>query len=80
MGLQQITKNLTMYDFLDRCVGRRVDRGALGVNVQMKNDFLAQFIECAEKHSGFGTHARKTQWWVKKPAHFLLHAREGNFV
>jgi hypothetical protein len=32
MGLQQITKNLTIFDFLDRCAGRRVDRGACGAN------------------------------------------------
>jgi hypothetical protein len=79
MGLQQITKTLTMYDFLDRCAGRRVDRGALGANVQMENDLLAQCTECTEKHSGFGACARKTRLWVKKPVHFLLHGRERNF-
>jgi hypothetical protein len=42
MGLQQITKTLTMCDFLDRCAGLRVDRGALSTNAQIKNDFLAQ--------------------------------------
>jgi hypothetical protein len=40
MGLQQITKYLTIYDFLDRCGGHRVDKGALGANVQMKNYVL----------------------------------------
>jgi hypothetical protein len=57
MGLQQITKTLTMYDFLDRCAGRRVDRGALGTNAQLKNEFWAQCVECAKKHSGFGARA-----------------------
>jgi hypothetical protein len=42
MGLQEITKTLTMYDFLDRCMGRRVDRGAFGTNAQIKNEFLMQ--------------------------------------
>jgi hypothetical protein len=42
MGLQQITKTLTMCEFLDRCVGRRVDRGACGANAQIKNDLLVQ--------------------------------------
>ena len=42
MGLQHITKNLTMYDFLDRCVGHKVDRGAFGTNAQIKNDLLMQ--------------------------------------
>jgi hypothetical protein len=40
MGPPQITKILTMCDFLDRCVGRRVDRGACGANVQVKSDLL----------------------------------------
>jgi hypothetical protein len=40
MGLQHITKTLTMYDFLDRCVGRRVDRGTFSANKKIKNDFL----------------------------------------
>jgi hypothetical protein len=79
MDLQQITKNLIMYDFLDRCTGRRVDRGALGANVQMENDLLAQCAECTKKHSGFSAHARKMPLWVKKPAHFLLHGPERNF-
>ena len=41
MGLQQITKTLTMYDFMERCAGHRVDRGALGANAQMENDLLS---------------------------------------
>ena len=40
MGLQQITKTLTMYDFMDRCVGHRVDRGTFGTNKKITNDFL----------------------------------------
>ena len=59
MGLQQITKTLTMYDILDRCTGCKVDIGALGANAQMKNDLLAQCVECAEKHSEFGACSRK---------------------
>ena len=42
MGLQQIKKNLTMYDFLDRCVGHRVDRDAFSTNVKIKNNVLTQ--------------------------------------
>ena len=40
MGLQQITKTLTMYDFLNICAGQRVDRGTFGANKQIKHDFL----------------------------------------
>jgi hypothetical protein len=41
MGLQEITKILTMCEFLDRCAGRKVDRGACGTNAQIKNDLWA---------------------------------------
>jgi hypothetical protein len=40
MGLQRFTKTLTMCDFMDRCVGRRVDRGTFSANKKIKNDFL----------------------------------------
>ena len=79
LGLQQITKTLTMYDCMDRCMGCRVDKGALGANAQIKNDLLASCVEFPEKHSEFRTHSRKTWLWVKKPVHFLLHGRERNF-
>jgi hypothetical protein len=72
LGLQQITKTLTMYDFMDRCVGHIVDKGTLGTNAQIKNDLLAQCTKGIEKHSGFGARARKTRLWVKKPAHFFV--------
>jgi hypothetical protein len=32
MGLQLITKTLTIFDFLDRCTGHRVDRGIVSTN------------------------------------------------
>jgi hypothetical protein len=78
MGLQQITKTLTIFDFLGRCTGLRVDRGALGANAQIKNDLWVQCTEGAEKHRGFHAHARKTHLWVIKPVHLLLHGRERN--
>jgi hypothetical protein len=42
MGLQHITKTLTMFEFWGRCAGRRVDRGACGANAQINDDLLAQ--------------------------------------
>jgi hypothetical protein len=60
MGLQQITKTLTMYTFMDRCAGRVVDRGTLGANAQIKNEFLVKCIECAKKQSDFRACAWKT--------------------
>ena len=42
MGLQQITKTLTMCEFIDRRAGHRVDRGTFGANEQIKNDLLKQ--------------------------------------
>ena len=34
MGLQQITKTLRIFDFLNRCAGRRVDRGTVNANAE----------------------------------------------
>jgi hypothetical protein len=65
MGLQQFTKILTMCNFLDRCAGHKVDRVALGTNAQIKNDFVAQCVECIEKHSDFHTCSRKMHLWTK---------------
>jgi hypothetical protein len=42
MGPPKITKTLIMYEFLSRCMGHRVDKGACGTNAQFKNDPLAQ--------------------------------------
>jgi hypothetical protein len=41
-GLPQITKRLTMCIFLHRCVGLRVDRGALSANARTEKDFWVQ--------------------------------------
>jgi hypothetical protein len=53
MGLQQITKTFTMCEFLNRCTGHRVDRGAFGANAQIKTNCWGRCAECAEKHSEF---------------------------
>jgi hypothetical protein len=42
MVLQHITKTLTMFEFLNRCTGRRVDIGACGTNAKTGNDLLTQ--------------------------------------
>ena len=42
MGPPKITKTFTMCEFMSRCVGHRVDRGAYGTNARIKNDPLAQ--------------------------------------
>jgi hypothetical protein len=68
-----------MCDFMNRCAGRKVDKGALGANAQFKNDFWAQCIECTEEYRRFGARAQRTHPWVKKPVHLLLHGREENF-
>jgi hypothetical protein len=36
MGLQHIKKTLAMCEFLNKCSGRRVNRGACGANAQNK--------------------------------------------
>ena len=38
-GLPQITNKLTMCIFLHKCVGLRVDRGALSACAQIETDF-----------------------------------------
>jgi hypothetical protein len=79
IGLQQITKTLTIFYFLGRCADHIVDRGTLGANAQIKNDLWVQCAEGAEKHRGFHTRAQKMCLWVVKPMHLLLHDRERNY-
>jgi hypothetical protein len=41
-GLPQITKKITMCIFLHRCMGLKVDRGALSAYVKTEKNFWAQ--------------------------------------